>query len=177
MATVCLTREEVRAKTLPAVCVVCGAPTSEWVKKRFVVRPAWVLLLLPFGGPLAVLLYAEIAADRMTVHVPVCLVHRYHWLKRTVFNLSISVAIIWVIGATIVLEPRNSPRDFEKYLLVAAGVLILIWVIGRAVLDAILVGPVKIQKKFITLRNVHPSFHDALGWSRVGGKDADATSA
>jgi hypothetical protein len=131
-----------------------------------------MLLLLPIAGPLGVLVGSEIVAKRMTMQVPVCFAHQHHWFKRTVFNFAFSVPIACLFIGAIVPHvwrpyfPGLTARELEERLWVIIVILIVTWVVITAALDAAMTLPDKIDKSGITLRNVHPSFEQALALSR-----------
>src|SRR5437016_1618782 len=99
MAEVELGRFEAREGKLPPVGLRSGSPACVVRAKVFVQRPWWVYL----GLPLAIVPYFILAAragQRVRVQAPLCALHRFHWLWRTLILFAGLVldAVLWVYG-------------------------------------------------------------------------------
>jgi hypothetical protein len=178
MVTVQLTREETALGKLPLICMRCGAPAERLIQNRFSKWSMWIVLILfPLCGPIA-LLFVAAHAPAMTVHAPVCLRHQNHWFKRRLLNCLLSLSIFWIIIANLMLPTFLKSRgwrraDVETGLGVLVLLLIIGWFILIAVLDAVMIGAESIDRHGITLRNVHPSFGDALLQQRTDRRNSE----
>src|SRR5437764_1390946 len=100
MARIELRLREADGGRLPMVCMVCGEPAVEEVRRRFAWHPGWVILLLPLG----VLPYAVIAmalTKHVRADVPMCGRHRGYWTKRFLIFVGSFVALLAVIGGVL----------------------------------------------------------------------------
>ena len=82
MADIRLGRYEIEHYDPPPVCIRCGAPSVVCKDHRFQWSPPWVYVLLLLGViPYAIAAWATM--KRMTVPVPLCERHKWHWGGRT----------------------------------------------------------------------------------------------
>ncbi len=148
MATVSLSRQEASRGDLPAVCVVCGEPATEFRSKTMI----WHL-------------------RSMRVHLPLCRQHGSHWSIRA-WTTGLSFAGISVLTVATLAILRSTPIIAEQRLdrlALFIFTVCLIWLallIGSFILDVILqqtaVRPQEIQESYIRLKGVHARFIDAL---------------
>src|SRR5258708_594970 len=100
MATVRLGRFEGEEYDLPRVCMRCGARASTWKTKQFTWYPMWSR----FMGGLLMLLFAK----KMTVRVPLCDNHKWHWGGRMAIVILGLVAVIALfIGGAVIADTAN----------------------------------------------------------------------
>src|SRR5690242_3131525 len=93
MASVRLGRYELREYELPRVCMRCGAPAGTYARKKFCWSPPWALLI-PWA--LRVALFWR----TVTVSVPLCEKHKWHWTGRAALvGFTLPVIPLALIGA------------------------------------------------------------------------------
>src|SRR5437762_8797314 len=78
MAQVTLRDPEWPGYELPPVCMRCGAEATVCKAKRFTWYPPWVNLLI-LAGLIPYAVVVAILTKRLTVSVPLCGRHRFHW--------------------------------------------------------------------------------------------------
>jgi hypothetical protein len=170
MADIRLGRYEVEHYDPPSVCIRCGAPSVVCKDHRFQWSPPWVYILLLLG----VLPYAIAASatmKRMTVSVPLCDRHKWHWGGRTaVVLLGLLAFILFMIaaiafGAELDLHPG--------VVFVPVIVLFFAWIISAVFLATTTIRPREITDKSITLSGVSPDYIAALNEARRGEEDDD----
>jgi hypothetical protein len=180
MADVLLTRDMLSTGHVPAICMRCGAPAAAIRQQRVAKRAPWILTLIFFIGPLA-LVFFEIVATRITIPAPMCLAHQHHWFKRRVFVIAMFVAYTWLLIGAAVLESSHARdqwmRRMDSALIYTATGLLILWVATLIVCERWTIGPNDIGPRGVTLRNVHPAFRDAIENRREVEHDLPPTHA
>jgi hypothetical protein len=165
MADLRLGRYEIEHYDPPPVCMRCGAPSAVCKDHRFQWSPPWVYILLLLGlVPAAIVI--GITRKTMTVPVPLCARHKWHWGGRTAIVLLGLVGIFVVMfGGIAVADELNlePPAVF-----IPVGFLFLAWIVSAVVLAATTIRPREITDKSITLSGVSPGFIEALNEARRG---------
>ncbi len=170
MADIRLGRYEIEHYDPPPVCMRCGEPSAVCKDHRFQWVPPWSYALLVFG----VIPYAIVAAvlmKRMTVSVPLCERHKWHWGGRTAVVLLSLLALLGLLFAGIAL---GSEEDLNPAVVfVPFCFLFVVWLVAAVVLGVTTIRPREITDKSITLRGVSPEFIDALNEARRGARGED----
>ncbi len=164
MAEIRLGRYEIEHYDPPPVCIRCGAPSVVCKDHRFNWYPLWAFLVLGVIG-------AAMFTKRMTVPVPLCDRHKWHWGGRTAIVLLGLLAFIGLFIGGAVLA--NEDDDLAPYIFFPIGLLFLAWIVSAVVLAATTIRPREITDKSITLTGVSPDFIDALNEARRGERGED----
>ncbi|HEX5272029.1 MAG TPA: hypothetical protein VFW33_16145, partial [Gemmataceae bacterium] len=96
MADIRLGRYEVEHYDPPRVCMRCGAPSVVCKDHRFQWVPPWTYILL-FVALIPFAIVAGALQKRMTMPVPLCARHKWHWGGRT------AVVLLGLLGVFAVL--------------------------------------------------------------------------
>jgi hypothetical protein len=162
MATVRLGRYELEEYDLPRVCMRCGARASHYKSKKFQWHPPWAFFVL---GALGAMLFSK----TVTMPVPLCEKHKWHWGWRTAFVLVGLVAFVLLAFGAAALAGEN--EELAPFVFLPLGVLFLGWLIAAAVLSSRTIRPTEITDKSVTLTGVSEEFVAALNESRRGEED------
>jgi len=167
MTTVEISRYEAEDEILPHVCIKCGGPAIQSVRHTFRYAPA------PFNIPLL----EHIFGSQMTVHVPVCEAHRFHWSIYTWvgvvgFGILVSGFIVGMCAASHQSSPAASDTIFDHVLLstLAFGAM---WGIAVLYLHQTRIRAFRMTHDWMELVGVSPAFRDALEERR--DEEADET--
>src|SRR5436309_11323322 len=106
MAQVTLRDPEWQGYELPPVCMRCGAEATLYKRKRFSWYPPWLNVLI-LAGLLPYAIIVAIMTKRMSVNVPLCGRHRFHWGGRV---LAMVLPFFFLIGMVVVLVAVASSR-------------------------------------------------------------------
>ncbi len=159
MATVRLGRYELEEYDLPKVCMRCGARASHYKSKRFQWSPPWAFFVL---GVLGALIFMK----NLTVPVPLCERHKWHWGSRMAFALlGILVIVAWAVAGAVV---AGEDERLAPFIFIPLVVLLLGYLITLIALSLTTIRPVEITDKSITLRGVSEEFIEALDEERRG---------
>jgi hypothetical protein len=160
MAHVRLGRFEVEDYDLPRVCMRCGAPATVYKRNKFKWHPPWAFLFLGAIG-------AMIFGKTMTVPVPLCPKHKWHWTGRAALvGFTLPLIPIFFIAWAIVAS-QFSERG--SVLFMPSLVVFLAWLIMAIVLLRLTgIRPAEITDKSITLTGVSEEFIRALEADRRG---------
>jgi hypothetical protein len=166
VATIRITRYEVRNNLLPSVCMVTGEPTGDTKRHTFRWTPPWVGVLI-LGGLLPYIVVAMILRKEITIEVPLASRKRGHWLVRQLFALfgvfgCIALAIAGIVISADLNNGRNQGPDFGLMLTAAAGVGLVLVIIVALILQSTCVRPKEITDRDITLSGVHENFVVAM---------------
>ena len=166
MATIRITRYEVRKNLLPSVCMVTGEPTGDSKMHTFRWTPPWVGVLI-LGGLLPYLIVAMILRKQISIDVPLAARKRGHWFVRQAFGLvgvlgCIALGIAGIIMSADADNARNQGADFGLILSAVAGVGLVVVIIVALVLQSTCVRPKEITDRDITLAGVHENFVVAM---------------
>ena len=178
MARLRLRDTETRAKHLPQVCMACGAPSTDRIKKNFSWYPPWIGLLIFVGGIPLIVILAIVLSKRMTVDVPVCDRHRHYFRNRTLLAL-LAFIVPFVIGTAIfgitsaVADNGDAGAVFGLGCM-AFVVLLIAAIIMLAVIQGHTIKPKEITDRSITLVKVHDGFVEA--WEELRNRGASRTS-
>jgi hypothetical protein len=162
MATVRLGRYELEEYDLPRVCMSCGARASHYKSKKFTWYPPWAWIALGWIG-------AMMFMKRVTMDVPLCEKHRWHWVWPPL------VTIVGLLGIFVLLFAGVGLAEAVKIdppvVFIPVGVLFLAWLIVAIYLSSKAIRATEITDKSITLRGVSPDFIEALNDVRRGDDD------
>jgi hypothetical protein len=170
MADIRLGRYEIEHYDPPPVCARCGAASVVCKNHRFNWSPPWVFILL-FMGVLPYAIAAAATRKTMSVPVPLCARHKWHWGGRTAVVLLGLVVIFLIFFAGIAVADDFQLEPPAVFLPV--GVLFLVWIVSAAVLGTTTIRPREITDRSITLSGVSPGFIDALNEARRGERDEE----
>ena len=168
MADIRLGRYEIEHYDPPPVCVRCGARSVVCKDHRFQWSPPWVYVLLLLG----VIPYAIAAGatqKRMTVPMPLCDRHKWHWGGRTAVVLLGLVGIFVVMFGGIVFA--NELNAEPPVVFIPVSFLFLAWIVSAVVLASTTIRAREITDKSITLMGISPEFIEALNEARRGERD------
>jgi hypothetical protein len=162
MATVRLGRYELEEYDLPRVCMRCGTRATTYKAKKFTWSPPWSYFVLGAFG-------AAVFAKSMTVRVPFCEKHKWHWTGRAAvvgFSLPV-IALVFVAGVAVASQLNAGP----EVVFLPTGVLFVAWLIMAAVLLGGAIRAGEITDKSVTLLGVSEEFVEALDEERRGGDE------
>jgi hypothetical protein len=152
----------------------CGAPASEFKRKRFAWGPGWVLALLVVGalcfGPLLLVsLFILIPLLLRTVYVPVplCSAHRHHWRPLNVLLFGGLAVVGLLVFAAVALGVTGTGRgdwksDLVAPLAIGAFLFLVCLLFPAAYLQTKTIRAVEITPASIRLTNVSRDFVRAL---------------
>jgi hypothetical protein len=166
---------------LPDVCLKCGQPATDRVKKTFTWMSPWIYILLLFGA-LGLIIFLILAATmRKTVkaQMPMCERHRNHWKARLLLVLLGLVAVIGVIVLVVASLDSLPPGDVRDLLPLTIVAAILAWLIGAIVASLTSIRAAEINDaRGLQLTGVCEEFIDAYeeayGSRRAGRVDRAA---
>jgi hypothetical protein len=164
MATLRLGRYEVEEYELPRMCMCCGARARYHKTKNFQWSPPWAFLVLGAIG-------AMIFMKRITVDVPLCEKHKWHWGIRTA--LAIGGLVVIVLLVMVAAAVASEDNTLAPFVFLPLLVLFLGWIgllIGMAVTT---IRPTEITDKSVTLVGVCQEFIEAVEEARRGDEDDD----
>jgi hypothetical protein len=162
MATVRLGRYEVEEYDLPRVCMCCGARARHFKTKKFQWSPPWAYFALGAIGAMAFM-------KTLTMEVPLCEKHKWHWVWPPLITILGLVGIFAVLFGGVALAEVitiDPPVVF-----IPVGILFLAWLVTIVVLSTKTIRPTEITDKSITLRGVCDEFIEALEEARRGEND------
>jgi hypothetical protein len=145
---------------LPDLCLECGAPTPDRVRKTFVYTPRWVYAML-FVHLLLMVLLMYFTRKQFRSRVPMCPRHKRHWRKRDlwIFFALVGATLLAGLGVALLIW-----IDDEK-LVPLYGVVIFSclvgWVVAFALIHAGTIRLTEFSKHAIRLTKVSPGFADA----------------
>lgn len=176
MALLRLRDTETRARHLPEICMACGEPSADHIKKTFSWYPPWIGLLFLVGGIPLVVILALVLTKRMTVEVPVCERHRGYFWKRTLWIcLALLIPFLaWagVFAIAMAIVDRQDEGSVFGFTCLAFVVIILLVIGIIAVVQSKAIRPKEITDRTISLVSVHAGFVDAWETHRDRGWDA-----
>jgi len=162
-------RREVEEDSLPQTCMRCGAPAEVRQERKFKWHPEWIGTLMIFGllcfMPLAVvgLILSIVMTKSVTVAVPLCHVHRRHWVWRNVVGIT-GLIVLPMIGAAGIIcigqaQARNDAWETLGGIMLGGTLLgFFIWLFAMALIEIRLIKVVEISDLAITLRGACPMF-------------------
>jgi hypothetical protein len=181
MAQVWLDDRLCKRGDLPDVCMKCGAPTPDRVKKQFAYMPPWSYVVLLFGVLGIIIFLVLVATLRKSVNaqVPLCREHRNHWLSRTllvVFSLIGGIGLIVLVVVAMNSLQGGGVRDVLPLLIIA---IIVSWLILAIVVSVTSIRCVEINdRQGVKLQGVCQEFVDAYrdeyDYDRPSRLDRDA---
>lgn len=171
MAKIRLEKWQTSRDRLPDVCMVCGEPASDHVRKNFSWHPPWVIVTIVAG----LVIYAVLAlvlTKRMAVDMPICDRHRGYWWKRSVL-MFLPLLLIAVIGiAVFALADQTGYRDAQGFVCGGTIGVGLVWLIFAAVIQSLAIQPTEITDRAIMLKGVHDEFAEAFSTLRQSQREA-----
>jgi hypothetical protein len=176
MALLRLRDTETRARHLPEICMACGEPSVDHIKKTFSWYPPWIGWLFLVGGVPLVVILVLVLTKRMSVELPVCERHRGYFWKRTLW-ICVALLVPFLAWAAVfaiamaLVDRRDEDSVFGFTCL--AFVVVLLLVIGIiAVVQNYAIRPKEITDRTISLIRVHEGFVEAWEAHRDRGWDA-----
>ncbi len=171
MATIRITRYEVRKNLLPSVCMVTGEPTGESKLHTFRWTPPWVGVLI-LGGLLPYLIVAMVLRKQITIDVPLVARKRGHWFVRQAFGLlgvlgCIVLGIAGIVMSADANNARNAGPDIGLILTAVAGVGLVAVIIVALILQSTCIRPKEITDRDIILTGIHENFVVAMEEERA----------
>jgi hypothetical protein len=165
MASVRLGRYEVEDFDLPKVCMRCGARATTYKRNRFKWHPPWAFLVL---GAIGVMIFTK----TLTVPVPLCSKHKWHWSGRAaVVGFTLPLIPICFLAWAIVASQFNASG---AVVFIPTGLTLLAWVIMAFVLLSLTgIRPTEITDRSITLRGLSDEFIQALEQERRGDRESE----
>jgi hypothetical protein len=162
MARVRLSRYEAEEGSLPPLCLCCGASATRLVEKSFSWWPPWILVLL-ITGPfwfLAALAFSR----RMHTRMPLCEVHRNHWMWRSWFVYGAFPILVLLGIGTIALvgDAGGSSRVVAGLACFGTGVVVVGWLFSAILLQQLAIHASEITDRSIILTNLSPRFVEAV---------------
>jgi len=155
MATVMIFRDEVEDGLLPHLCMKCGQPATHFKSRTFYgfhydnIIPTFGLLF----GP------------SMTVNVPLCDVHRFHWTIRTAVLIGgfLLLAGGFTLGM-IAVSNQNGGSKGDSYAIVSLSSLAFatVWVIISIYLQHTTIQTYSFTGRWLILVGVAEEFREAL---------------
>jgi hypothetical protein len=163
VAKISVLKDDLVEGSLPAVCVVCGAPATDCRFPGLATSLAWLLVLpclLAFWGYVLV-------ADRANEHTgggfPFCTRHRHYWTRRGWFIIGGFVLMVAFVCVAM-LAPKGQP-DTETplyWLLGAGGCWMLVYLPTFLALHVSAPRPVGNSTQAVILAGASRGFAEAL---------------
>jgi hypothetical protein len=166
MAECAFHRFEAEHGLLLAVCLRCGVPSSQRVRRQFSWYPRWLVVLV-LVNLLVFAIVALVMTKRVTVEVPMCDRHRNHWLKRLLINLGVFVGGVVVSGVAVWWANRSAGPDAAGLAVLAVMVSLLGWLVTAAICGQTAIRPTKIAEHDFTLTGVADGFLAAMSEHRA----------
>lgn len=167
MAECAFHRFEAEHGLLPAVCMRCGAPSSQRVRRQFSWYPRWIAVLVLINL-LVFAIVALVMTKRVTLEVPMCDRHRNHWLKRLLANPGVFFGGVLVSGVAIWwANRRGAGPDAAGLAVLAVLVSLLAWLVTAAICGQTAIRPTKIAEHDFALTGVADGFLAAMSEHRA----------
>ncbi|WP_157369894.1 hypothetical protein [Zavarzinella formosa] len=174
MAKVTLTEYECRKNLLPDVCMECGEPAGDRVRRKFSWYPPWTTALRYMCPPVGAIVRLTLLKF-MDVRAPMCEDHKKHWLKiglRALISFGILIIFELVCFGLISAFAHGEHEGEIIGLGCGVGVFAFIaWRIFLVVLRSRMIKPTEITLGNITLTNIHPDFVQALEEDRAADEE------
>jgi hypothetical protein len=160
MAAVWLDRRAWQEGDVPNVCLRCGGPAPDRVRKVFYWTPYWVYLLI-FINLLVMLIVALALRKKRTTWVPLCEKHKGHWRRRQLFIWGSLAGIVAVVVLSGVLVSQLGDPDGAGVIVAMTVLGLLAWVICAIVAQSTAIRATEFSKREIHLAGVSEEFVDA----------------
>ncbi len=173
MASIRLGRYEIEEYELPGVCAKCGDKAVAAPAKRFSWYPPWIVVLI-FVGLLLYVIVAMVLTKRMTVRLPFCERHRNYWRNRALFMYGGLLGFLLAAIAFGILAGTIDNQNVSNIFGVACGVsavLLLVWLIVAAIMQAAGIKANEITDRSITLAALSKDFVEAIREDRRADRD------
>jgi hypothetical protein len=131
----------------------------------------WILILINL---IVVLIVALILTKRMSVRLPVCDRHEGYWRRRTLFYTLPTVAILLLAAgafAYAVSRPPGVQDDLTGWLCGGSLVVLVLWVIVAAIVQAAGIRATEITDRTMTLAGLDAEFVAAVREDRARDED------
>ena len=145
---------------LPDVCLECGGPAPDRVRKTFVYQPAWAYLFI-FLGLLGLAIAILVTRKQRHSLVPMCPEHENYWRNRNLW--AFGTFLIAILVATLGVVAANQARVGDVPILVLGVILscLIGWLVAVAVIHHGTIRATEFSTRSIKLTKVSPEFVDA----------------
>jgi hypothetical protein len=178
-----LARNQVRLtsaeiQNLPAVCMCCGAPATEWRERAYVVRDG----LLDVSNFLGMLFALVVLLDAGTtgvgwigyrrkgryvqVRVPLCQRHRNHWSRKPLLIVGSGLLLAALFSGALLLVSR----DVAGWVCMAAFAAGIVWCWMAIRVNETGIQPLEVRPEALTLSGVSEGFVQAVEQQRQGSR-------
>ncbi len=160
MASIRLTRKEVRETRLPSVCVLSGRACGFRTGRTLATNQGW-LFLLPLMNVLVIILWL-LFRKTVTLDLPLIPAKKWHWLWRRLVGATVVLTgvAVGVVGLVLMRSAATTASGGNLFV-VGVAVLILgvaLWLI----LWHLSLRVTLIDERHVKLVNVHPAFVEAV---------------
>ena len=164
MSSIRVYRDEANGKMFPDLCIRCGAEAELTQRKKFVYTPPWVHVFI-LAGLLPWALLAMLLRKEMTIRVPLCRQHKWHWHGRILFAIGGLFAIIFSGIGAIVIATEVKGVDLDGPLIFGFIALFIGWLVGVVVSNNTCIRPKEITNRWADLIGVSEAFAEA--WDEI----------
>jgi hypothetical protein len=168
MASIQLSRYEAEEGDLPDVCMCCGAPATEWKRRRFISHPLWVYVLIPFGWvPYAIV--AAILTEHIRCYTIFCPRHKNYFFVRNLFVWgSLVLVLVLIVGGFVLAFSLSGRGDKSSEgilfgsLCIGTLVLLFGWLASIPISQVTAIHPADPTEHKVTLKCASPAFVEAV---------------
>src|SRR5262249_26175320 len=161
MAKLFLYREDTTRDALPELCMKCGQPAVDHIRRPFSWYPPWVGLTILIAWPVTLVLIL-VLTKKMTVDVPVCERHRGYWWKRQLLMFLPMLVFLFLGILLAVAFDQMGEKDLVGLACLAFVLIGVVWLFVAAAIQTMMIRPTEITDDSITLKNVDESFVQAF---------------
>jgi hypothetical protein len=157
MAVVWLDEAGWKDGDVPDICLECGAPAPDRVRKTFGYQPPWVYLTLVLGA-IAFVLAIYFTRKEFRSRVPMCPEHKKHWRKRELW-IFLSILMAGLLGGLAIM--RLTMTDDATRVTLLLGIVRFSLVGGVIAVAYVYAGTIRVttfSKRSIRLTKVSPEF-------------------
>jgi hypothetical protein len=174
MADLRLTRDEEEGE-LPAVCMCCGAPATDWSEQTFLLRPPAVEGPSGFATVHAArMLESMVNAPRLRLRTSFCPEHRHYWTTRLllVFGGLAGLGGVLLAGIAVVVYLFAVVKVDAPWpaacVIVPLAVYLTIWLILVSRVMGNTIRARLVEGGAVVLTNVDPRYVEAVEAARRG---------
>jgi|GEM_PF-3010389 len=166
MATITLTKRELKSGVLPRICMKCGEPTRKPISRTMTFWPVYLRIIVVFCVFLALLpgLIVHGLVERTLIHIPsrlpLCDRHKNHWSIPNYIGLAAFVLALSGIFLNLAIRDKYAAPSSTVPLLCLA--LFIGGVIAAVVVSSFSLKVTGVDGKDVDITNVCDEFADAL---------------